>query len=54
MENDESIVNVNMLDILATNKRDPHEPTETQHIGWNIYHEQTPSSHVKKQVIAPI
>jgi len=53
MENSESTVNVIMLDTLATDKRDSHEPAETQHVGGNIHHEQTPLSHVKKKVIAP-
>lgn len=47
-------INVIMLDMLATDKRDSHKPTETQHESGNIHHEQTPLSHVKKQVIAPI
>ena len=49
MENGESAVNIIMLDMLATDKRDPHEPVETQHVGGNIHHEQTPSSHVRSE-----
>ena len=53
-ENGRFTVNVIILDTLYTDKKDSHEPTETQHVGGNIHHEQTSLSHVKKQVMTPI
>ena len=54
MKNGVLTVRVIMLDTPATEKRDSHEPIETQHKGGNIHHEQTQLTHVKKKGKAPI